>query len=38
MPDLITSTNLNAFTPSILYAIGLMRGTYAGLHSVKEAC
>jgi len=38
MPDLITSTNLNAFTPSILCTIGLMIGTYAGLHPAKEAC
>ena len=38
MHDLITSTNLNAFTPSVLCTIGLMRGIYAGLHSAKEAC
>jgi len=34
----ITSTNPNAFTPSLLCTIGLMGGTYAGLHSVKVAC
>ena len=39
MPDLITSTNPNAFTPSMLCttSIGLIGGIYAGLYFSEEA-
>jgi len=40
MPDLITSRNPNAFTPSMLCTTGiaLMGGTYDGLYFCEEAC
>jgi len=38
MSDPITSANPNAVAPSLLCTIGLMGGTYAGLHSAKVVC
>jgi len=40
MPNLITSTNPNAFTLSVLCttSIGLMGGTYAGLSFGNKTC
>ena len=40
MPDMITSRNPNAFTPSMLCitSIALMGGTYDGLYFCEEAC